>query len=200
MVAQMQYQDPLDPQSDSDFLAQLAQVSSTEMMQDMSSSMSASKAYSMIGKYVTGTYTDSSGASQSITGIASSVYTSSGTSYVEVNSQKIPVANITQVYSEEAGSINDYAQYVGKTVSATYTDSSSKATVTVSGVCKSVYSGSNDITYVQVLDSSTNTLKSVPAGYVTSLSTTDSSSSSSTSSSSTSSTSSTSSGSTTTGS
>lgn len=42
LVAKMEYQDPLDPQSDEDFIAQLAQFSSLEQMSNMSEALAES--------------------------------------------------------------------------------------------------------------------------------------------------------------
>ncbi len=52
LVAQMAHQDPLEPTSNGDFLAQMAQFTMLEQIKGMSESFSTSQAYSMIGKYV----------------------------------------------------------------------------------------------------------------------------------------------------
>ena len=52
LVAQLQYQDPLSPQSNEDFVSQLAQFSSLEEMQSMTSSLANSQALSLVGKNV----------------------------------------------------------------------------------------------------------------------------------------------------
>ncbi len=53
LVAQLQNQDPLAPMSDTDFIAQMAQFSSLEQMQNMNTMMQTTKATSMIGSLVT---------------------------------------------------------------------------------------------------------------------------------------------------
>jgi flagellar basal-body rod modification protein FlgD len=52
LVAQMANQDPLEPTSNGEFLAQMAQFTMLEQIRGMSESFSTSQAYSMIGKYV----------------------------------------------------------------------------------------------------------------------------------------------------
>lgn len=52
LVAQMQYQDPLQPSSDTEWIAQLAQFTSLENMQNMSNTLDNSQAFSMVGKTV----------------------------------------------------------------------------------------------------------------------------------------------------
>ena len=53
LVAQMANQDPLSPTSDTEFIAQMAQFSSLEQMQNLNASMSTQAAYSYMGKDVT---------------------------------------------------------------------------------------------------------------------------------------------------
>lgn len=53
LVTQLQYQDPMNPMEDKEFIAQMAQFTSLEQMQNMNSSMMASQATSMIGKKIT---------------------------------------------------------------------------------------------------------------------------------------------------
>lgn len=52
LVTQLQYQDPLNPSSDTEFIAQMAQFSSLEQMQNLNDSFSKFKAYSLVGKNV----------------------------------------------------------------------------------------------------------------------------------------------------
>lgn len=51
-VAQLANQDPLEPASDTEFIAQLAQFSTLEQMTSLNTTMTASQAYSLTGKYV----------------------------------------------------------------------------------------------------------------------------------------------------
>lgn len=55
LMAQLQYQDPLNPMDDKEFVAQMAQFSALEQMQNLNQAYSKSQAYSMIGRTVTGT-------------------------------------------------------------------------------------------------------------------------------------------------
>lgn len=52
LVTQLQHQDPLAPQDNSEFVAQLAQFSSLEELQNLTSSMSNAQALNLVGKYV----------------------------------------------------------------------------------------------------------------------------------------------------
>lgn len=52
LCTQMQYQDPLEPSSDTEFISQLAQFSSLEEMQNMTESLSNQTAHSLVGQDV----------------------------------------------------------------------------------------------------------------------------------------------------
>ena len=52
LVAQMKYQDPLNPTSDTEWISQLATFSSLEEMQNMSATMSNSQALNLVGEMV----------------------------------------------------------------------------------------------------------------------------------------------------
>lgn len=52
LVAQMKYQDPLEPTSNTEYVAQLATFSELEEMQNLSSNMSVERASNLVGKNV----------------------------------------------------------------------------------------------------------------------------------------------------
>lgn len=52
LVAQMQYQDPLEPTSNTEFISQYAQFSQVEQMQNMASTSELARATSLVGDYV----------------------------------------------------------------------------------------------------------------------------------------------------
>lgn len=61
LVAQMQYQDPLEPTSNTEFVSQYAQFSQVEQMQNMASTTELSRATSLVGKEVYVKTTNSAG-------------------------------------------------------------------------------------------------------------------------------------------
>lgn len=61
LVAQMKYQDPLEPTSNTEYISQLATFSELEEMQNMTSGMTLQRASSLVGQYVFMRVTDSSG-------------------------------------------------------------------------------------------------------------------------------------------
>ena len=98
LVAQLQYQDPLNPQSDTEFVSQLAQMTSLQQVDEITSSIQNSQAYNMIGKYIFGSVLDSkTGVTTNYFGLVDSVIIQNGQAYVVVGDTAISVDNITQV-------------------------------------------------------------------------------------------------------
>jgi flagellar basal-body rod modification protein FlgD len=110
LVEQMQYQDPMNPVSNEDMIAQLAQFSSLEQMSNLNDSFEAFSgnfenvaaaltqnnlvsASTLLGRTVTGTAEDGT----SVTGAVSRVFAADGGVFLEVNEQRIPVQNLTEV-------------------------------------------------------------------------------------------------------
>lgn len=61
LVAQMKYQDPLEPTSNTEFISQYAQFSQVEQLQNMAGSMDLQRASSLVGQHVRVKTTNSSG-------------------------------------------------------------------------------------------------------------------------------------------
>lgn len=93
LVSQLQNQDPLNPMKDQDFIAQMAQFSSLEQMQNMNSSISISQASSMIGAEIT--WKDTKGNTN--TGTVSSVEISSGVPSLKVGDTLVDLSMVKTV-------------------------------------------------------------------------------------------------------
>ena len=94
LVTQMSSQDPLNPESDTDFAAQLAQFSALQQSQAMSQDMSILQANSMMGEIVTVAPAE---ASAPVTGQVSAVQIQSGTPVVVVNGQTYSLSQVTAI-------------------------------------------------------------------------------------------------------
>ncbi|MEE3392242.1 MAG: flagellar hook capping FlgD N-terminal domain-containing protein [Lachnospiraceae bacterium] len=97
LVTQMQYQDPLSPQDNTEYVAQLAQFSELEQMQNVSSSVSDSSAYALIGKYVSINHEDEDGTNNTVEGKISSVVKQDGKLKVTVNGNNYDFDEVGQV-------------------------------------------------------------------------------------------------------
>lgn len=95
LVAQMQYQDPLEPTSDTEWISQLAQFSSLEEMQNMSAAITNSQAFSMVGKTVS--VSTDSGTKE---GVVEYVTMSGNKTYVSVDGNKYAVDDVVAVLGE----------------------------------------------------------------------------------------------------
>ena len=88
LVAQMKYQDPLEPTSNTEYISQYATFSELEQMQNMSSTMELSRAANLVGQTVVVESTDDSGNTTSDMGVVDyiSYETLSCSSYNRYNS------------------------------------------------------------------------------------------------------------------
>ena len=94
LVTQMSSQDPLNPQSDTAFAAQLAQFSALQQSQAMEQNMSILQANSMIGEMVT---VNPTGGANPVSGQVSGVEIQSGTPVVVVNGQSFNLSQVTAI-------------------------------------------------------------------------------------------------------
>ena len=97
LASELQNQDPTEPVSNTEYVAQLAQFNSLQQMSSLNGSMSKFQAYSLIGMQVSYTATDSSGSTFDGTGIAKSVVTSGNDVYVMVDGNKVKLSSVTSV-------------------------------------------------------------------------------------------------------
>lgn len=121
LVAQMSNQDPMEPTSDTDFIAQLAQFSVLEQMQQMNSGFMTSQAYSLIGKMV---YIEESTNTEAIYGKVDGVLRKDGIDYLMVGDEIYEVSSVTGVLDENLSLDNNEDKVlqsvglIGKTVTA----------------------------------------------------------------------------------
>ncbi|MFW6386415.1 MAG: flagellar hook capping FlgD N-terminal domain-containing protein [Bacillota bacterium] len=106
LITQMKTQDPLDPMDDRDYLAQMAQFSSLEQMQnlndsfaDMSKLKNVSEGASLIGKTVESIEKDDDGEkSKDISGVVERIEMEDGETYAVLdNEQSVKVDDITAI-------------------------------------------------------------------------------------------------------
>lgn len=104
LAAELKYQDPSDPVSSTEYVSQLAQISSLSELEDVNTGVSNSGAFSMIGKKVTYSATDSSGAAVTGSGTVNSVSISGSNTTLDVGGTSVSLEYITKV--ENASSTN----------------------------------------------------------------------------------------------
>lgn len=97
LVTQMQYQDPLQPTDNTQYVAQLAQFSELEQMENLNTTTNNTSAYNLVGKEVLIQQKSSTGAVQEIQGTVEYVTLQNGDAYVSVNGEEYAYEDVVQV-------------------------------------------------------------------------------------------------------
>jgi flagellar basal-body rod modification protein FlgD len=142
LIAEMQNQDPLSPMDNTEYVAQLAQFSSLEQMQQMNSALdsmntsySANQALNLVGKTVT--YQSPDDATVTLTGTVTGVVFDDGEAKLKIGSDTVGLDAIKQIYTDASLGVGQKSQYalelIGQTVDY-YTNSGEFTTGTVDSV------------------------------------------------------------------
>ncbi|GFI47344.1 hypothetical protein IMSAGC019_02668 [Lachnospiraceae bacterium] len=100
LVAQMKYQDPLEPTSNTEYISQYATFSQVEQMQNMAATMELTRASSMVGKLVEVQTTDSSGDTKTVQGMVEYVTYENGKAYVSINGNLYSADDVNAVIDD----------------------------------------------------------------------------------------------------
>ena len=87
LVAQMKYQDPLEPTSNTEYISQYAQFSQVEQMQNMAASSDLARATSLVGQEVYIKTTTSTGDTKYVQGRVDYVVYENGKAYLSIDEQ-----------------------------------------------------------------------------------------------------------------
>jgi len=101
LVAQMKYQDPLEPTSNTEYISQYATFSELEQMQNMSANMTLSRASEMVGKEVIVESTSESGKTTTVQGQVESVSYQGNKAYVSIDGTLYSVDDVVQIVDDE---------------------------------------------------------------------------------------------------
>lgn len=119
LVTQMQYQDPLEPTSNTEYMAQLAQFSTVEELQNLSTTFSNNQALNLTGQYVILNVPDSTGDISQVSGLVDYVTLADGKTYLHINDEYYPSDYLDSVVSL------DYLEHlINSAVQADSTDTS----------------------------------------------------------------------------
>ena len=97
LATELQYQDPTQPVSNTEYVAQLAQFNSLQQLSAMNNSMSEYQAYSLIGKNVYYTTTDAAGNTVNGSGAVDSIITQNNTVYLMVGENRAKLSSVVRV-------------------------------------------------------------------------------------------------------
>ncbi|MCM1123879.1 MAG: flagellar hook capping protein [Eubacterium sp.] len=87
LVAQMKYQDPLEPTSNTEYISQFATFSSLEQMQNMSATLELSRASTLVGQTVLMKVTDSTGKTTQVQGNVDFVVYENNKAYLSIGGE-----------------------------------------------------------------------------------------------------------------
>lgn len=101
LVAQMKYQDPLEPTSNTEYISQFATFSELEQMQNMSASMDLSRASGLVGETVYVKTTDKAGNPTYVAGKVDYIYYEGGKAYLSINEKLYSLDDLDTVVDQE---------------------------------------------------------------------------------------------------
>lgn len=101
LVAQMRYQDPLEPTSNTEFISQYATFSSLEQMQNMSSAMELSRASTLVGKVVSVNTVNSLGERTTLQGKVDYVVYENNKAFVSIGEKLYSLDDVYAVADQE---------------------------------------------------------------------------------------------------
>ena len=99
LVAQMQYQDPMEPTSNTEYMSQMAQFSSVEQMQNLTSTITSGQSMSLTGQYVILNVPDAAGNVDQVSGLVDYVTVQDGKTYFHVGEEYYPSDYLDSVVS-----------------------------------------------------------------------------------------------------
>lgn len=101
LVAQMKYQDPMEPTSNTEYIAQYAQFSQVEQMQNMAGSMDLQRASSLVGEQVYIKTTGSDGTSKYVQGKVDYVVYENGKAFLSIDEHLYSLDDLDTVADKE---------------------------------------------------------------------------------------------------
>jgi len=97
LVAQLRFQDPLRPMDDREFIAQMAQFSALEQMQNLNREFTDVKAMGMIGSMISARIQNEPQSNEMLHGLVEAISFENGRTHVIVDGRKIAVDDIVSV-------------------------------------------------------------------------------------------------------
>lgn len=101
LVAQMKYQDPLEPTSNTEFVSQYAQFSQVEQMQNMAATTELARATSLVGQEVYVKTTDSAGTERYVTGKVDYVQFEGNKAYLVIDEKLYSLDDLATVADKD---------------------------------------------------------------------------------------------------
>ena len=97
LVAEMQYQDPLEPTQNTEWVSQMATFSQVEEMQTMESEVQSMQAAGLVGQYVVLKTVDSTGNTNYVSGTVDFIKYEEGKAFLSVNDNLYSIEDLERV-------------------------------------------------------------------------------------------------------
>ena len=101
LVAQMKYQDPLEPTSNTEYVSQYATFSELEQMQNMSATLELSRASALVGQTVLMDVTDSAGRTTTVQGNVDYVRYEGNKAFLSINGELYSMDDLNTVADQK---------------------------------------------------------------------------------------------------
>ncbi len=160
LVTQLQYQDPLNPLSDTDFIAQMAQFSALEQMYNVNRVGELQQATNLIGRHVKAEVYTIPGQPEWVYGKVQGVRTFGGTTYLILDGGREVKAEDVVTALDEAGLIQELEGMIGKIAAVRVYDATGE-TVSLRGVLVADYALEKGTPYLISADGERIALKDV---------------------------------------
>ncbi len=160
LVTQLQYQDPLNPLSDTDFIAQMAQFSALEQMYNVYRVSELQQATNLIGRHVKAEVYTIPGQPEWVYGKVQGVRTFGGTTYLILDGGREVKAEDVVTALDEAGLIQELEGMIGKIAAVRVYDATGE-TVSLRGVLVADYALEKGTPYLISADGERIALKDV---------------------------------------
>lgn len=118
LVAQMKYQDPLEPTSNTEYISQYATFSQVEQLENMASTMELGRASNMVGQTVHVETTDKNGDTQVVEGVVEYVKYESGNAYVSIDGSLYSASDVTAVIDPTYSAAVDIAEAFASSINS----------------------------------------------------------------------------------
>ncbi|MBR4668128.1 MAG: hypothetical protein IKO76_05150 [Butyrivibrio sp.] len=117
LVAQMKYQDPLEPTSNTEYISQYATFTQVEQLSNMANSMSLSRASELVGKTVVISQRSSdTGQVSEVMGTVDYVTYSGNKAYLNINGTNYNIDDVTQVFDSDYTNAMEVAEDFQKAI------------------------------------------------------------------------------------
>jgi len=118
LVAQMKYQDPMEPTSNTEYISQYATFSQVEQLQNMASTMELSRSSAYVGKTVQISTTDSKGEATTLEGKVDFIKYENNKAYLSIDGNLYAADSVTAVIDQDYSDAYEIADALAEAINS----------------------------------------------------------------------------------